>query len=86
MTTVHTGKVKRIRNHPHVTLEPATSKGKSLGPATAGKARILPQGEDAAAKEALGGKYGWQRALFNLMLRLRGKMHEQVHLEIVPAE
>lgn len=84
MTTVHTGKVKRIRNNPQVTLEPATGRGKSLGPAAGGTARILPHGEDMIAKQALASKYGWQVALFNLMLRLRGKMRDQVHLEIVP--
>ncbi len=86
MTSTSTGKVKRIRNNPRVQLTPASGRGKPLGlPTVEGIARILPVGEDAAAKAALKQKYGWQRAAINLVLQLTGRMKEQVHLEVVPA-
>lgn len=87
-TAAGLGKLKRIRNDPRVLLAPtgwAPSRrdGKALGPAIAGRARILPSGEAAPAARALYRKYGWQPRLFDLYFTLRRK--PVTYIEIVPA-
>lgn len=48
------GKVKRVRHTPHVTVAPCTINGKVTGPALDGEARIITdQAEIAAAQAAL---------------------------------
>lgn len=60
-----TGKVKRIRNNPSVTMVTSGIRGKVKSDVTVpGTARFL-DGEDAAvAKEALRSKYGFQWRMF----------------------
>jgi len=85
------GKVKRIRNNPNVTLEPSDSRGKPLGAAAAGQARIISAADEAAhAEAALAKKYGIQKQLFEILVingigRLRGMSKERAYLAIVPA-
>lgn len=64
-----TGKAKRIRHMPKVTLAPCTATGTVKGQVVEGVARIL-ESEDgrAAAQEALGRKYGWTRRLYYALL------------------
>jgi PPOX class probable F420-dependent enzyme len=51
------GKVKRIRHDPHVSVAPCTARGKPLGPAVEADATII---DDTARVEALlAGKYRW---------------------------
>ena len=45
MTSPSTGKVKRIRHDPHVTLATCSARGKAKGPALEGTAAILPDSE-----------------------------------------
>ncbi len=78
------GKVKRIRHTPRVTVAPCTFRGKLLGPVQEARARILPHGEHAAAEAALKAKYGLQWTLLTLPDRLRGRHKERAFLEIMP--
>lgn len=63
-----TGKVKRIRRTPEVVVAPATFRGREVGPAVAGVARILGEDETTLARTALAGKYGWQWKLLGRKL------------------
>ena len=78
-----TGKLKRIRNNPLVTLAPSTLGGRPTGPAILARARILEGAEARHAARLLGGKFpiihSW---LIPLGHRLMGK--KTVHLELTP--
>ena len=83
-TAQDSGKVKRIRNNPLVSVAPSSHLGKARGPAIAAIARVLPAWEQETAQRLMNSKYGWQKRLFELVWRLRGQPH--VYLELVPAE
>ncbi len=57
MTRSDTGKVKRIRNNPQVTVAPCTIRGQVTGPEIAAVARLLPTQEHAQAHEMVNRKY-----------------------------
>ena len=64
-----TGKAKRIRHTPTVTLAPCTATGALKGQAVEGTARILEsEAGRKAAQEALGRKYGRTRRLYYALL------------------
>jgi PPOX class probable F420-dependent enzyme len=63
-TRIDSGKSKRIRNNPNVTVAPCTMRGKIIGPQFAGKARILPPDQWKQAQEALNRKYWLARLSF----------------------
>jgi PPOX class probable F420-dependent enzyme len=63
------GKAKRIRNNPAVTVAPCDMRGQVLGPAVQATARILTPEEATPADRALLRKYGWQMRLFRLSRR-----------------
>ncbi len=70
-TMAASGKVKRLRRDPRVRVAPCTARGTVTGPWTDGEAREL-HGDDAREVYALlDRKYGWQRRLLNLFVRLR---------------
>jgi uncharacterized protein len=73
---VHTaeaaGKVKRLRNDDRVLLAPATARGKPLGPAIRGRARLLPEAEWAHAEAVLAAAYGTGRRIFGRMAAASG--------------
>jgi uncharacterized protein len=81
-TASDSGKVKRIRNNPLVSIAPSTHMGKARGPAIAAIARILPPGEQEVPERLMNRKYGWMKKLFELVWRLRRQPH--VYLELVP--
>jgi PPOX class probable F420-dependent enzyme len=62
-TGAHAGKVKRLRNDGRVLLAASTMRGKPVGPAIRGTARILPRGEWAHAEATLAAAYGVLRRL-----------------------
>jgi uncharacterized protein len=75
------GKIKRIRNDPKVRIAPCTARGKPLGPATEGRARVLDQpGEAEKAEVALQANYGLGRKVYEGV----GGASETVYLEITP--
>lgn len=57
-------KVKRIRNNPEVRVAPCDSRGKPKAPPFVGKARVLPEGETAAAERAIQSNYGVGRRMY----------------------
>ena len=84
-TSRTSGKVKRIRNNPAVTVAPCALNGKLLGEAVQATARILSPSEEAAAEQALNRKYGWKKRLLNLTARLQRHGSNRSYLEISPA-
>ncbi len=75
-TNPRSGKFKRIRNNPQVTLVPCTFRGVAHGVPVSGTVRVLEPAEIPALIDALKWKYGlfgrlslWQSAL---VIRLRG--------------
>lgn len=76
------GKVRRIRNDPHVRVGPSNWRGKPLGPLTEGMARVLPPAEEQGAYAALRANYTFGQRLYESGLdRLP---IEIVYLEVVP--
>jgi PPOX class probable F420-dependent enzyme len=57
MTISKSGKVKRIRNNPQVTVAPCTIRGKVTGPDEAAVVRLLPLEEQAQARKTINRKY-----------------------------
>jgi uncharacterized protein len=62
MTISNTGKVKRIRNNPKVTIAPCTIRGKVIGQEFAATARLLPIEDHAWARKTINRKY-WMAKL-----------------------
>lgn len=86
-TELHTGKVKRIRNDPRVTLAPSNFRGRPRGEVVEAAARIMEDDERSIADRALREKYGWQyRAYWTVMRLLRRPLPEHVFLELRPVE
>jgi hypothetical protein len=61
MTRSDTGKVKRIRNNPQVTVAPCTMRGKVTGEEIKAVARLLPAQEHAQAHQTVNRKYWMAR-------------------------
>ncbi len=61
MTRSDMGKTKRIRNNPRVKVARCTIRGKVTGPEFAAQARILPQEEQAHARQTINRKYWMAR-------------------------
>lgn len=92
ITSIHTGKVKRARNNPAVTVAPCTPSGKPLGEAVKAKIVGIHTFDQPQAKhgdEVLNRKYKWQKRLgFGLInfvdINIRRKPLSWVILEIAP--
>ncbi len=74
-------KVKRIRNRPQVRVAPCTVRGKPLGPAAEGTARVLGPDEEAHAEEAIQSNYG----LFRKAYRASAGDTAAVYVEVTMA-
>jgi PPOX class probable F420-dependent enzyme len=59
------GKVKRIRHTPRAAVAACTSRGRRLGPAIAGEARLLEGSEAEEAEHLLEQRYGRARRIYN---------------------
>jgi uncharacterized protein len=82
-TDERTAKVRRIRNDPRVRVFPSDPRGKPLGPAVEGTARVLEAADDRRrAEEALDRKYGRVRQVYE---RVMTRPQDMLHVEIVPA-
>ncbi|RRR69592.1 MAG: PPOX class F420-dependent oxidoreductase [Candidatus Viridilinea halotolerans] len=72
--TIHdSGKVKRIRNNPQVTMVPSDSRGSELAgtPTLSGNATIVPFDKQGPGHRALRAKYGWMYSAFGLIWQVR---------------
>lgn len=82
-TDLRTAKVRRIRRDPRARVFPSDPRGKPLGPAVEGTARILDAvNERQEAEEALDRKYGRTRRIYE---RVFTRSEDMIHLEVVPA-
>ena len=78
-----TGKFKRIRNNPNVTIAPSTFGGRATGPAVPMRATILNGPEADTARRALARKYPLLHGIIVPFIhRLRG--NTTIHLELTP--
>ena len=79
----HTAKVRRIRSDPRVRVWPSNLRGKPLGPAVEGRARIVGESEVARAYEVLSANW---RADMRLLERGFDRIDvPAVYVEVVPA-
>lgn len=86
-TSANSGKAKRIRNNPHVTLTPSNFRGRPRTPVSIeAEARIMDKDEEEMPDRAIDRKYGWQYRLFNRILELPRNPPEHVFLELRIAE
>ena len=71
-TMVTTGKVKRIRNNGRATMTPCDRRGNVIGDGkeVAGKARLLPESEQAHANQLLARKYGFMYRMIGLVRKM----------------
>jgi uncharacterized protein len=82
-TDERTAKVRRIRNDPRVRVFPSDPRGKPLGPAVEGTARVLDGVDDRRqAEDALDRKYGRVRRVYE---RVMTRPQDMLHIEVVPA-
>jgi PPOX class probable F420-dependent enzyme len=80
-TWATSGKAKRLRNNPQVSIAPSTARGKPTGPPITASARLLPPEEEQPVKEALARKHPLlQGRLVPLAHRLR--RYHTVHYEL----
>lgn len=86
VTGRNTGKAKRIRNNPGVTLASSDFRGRPKGRDVRAVARLTDERRGGAAHRALRGKYGWQYSVFEFVERLLGSADELVFLEVRPPE
>jgi uncharacterized protein len=78
------GKVKRIHANGRARVAPCTLRGKPLGPAADGRARVLPSAEEDRAEAALRASYGLGRTLYEGAGERMGVT--MAYLEIAPVE
>jgi len=70
-TMAASGKAKRLQRDPRVRVAPCDARGRVKGERAQGTARPLEGAEARMAYQLLDRKYGWQRKLLNLLVRLR---------------
>jgi uncharacterized protein len=73
VTQQDSGKVKRIRNNPQVTMTPSDGRGQITpgAPTLTGEATVIPREPQGPGDRALRAKYGWMYSAFGLLWRLR---------------
>jgi hypothetical protein len=64
MTNSKSGKCKRIRNNPQVTIAPSTIRGKIIGPEFPATARFLAPAEFSRVRQLINAKYWLARLPF----------------------
>jgi len=74
------GKVKRIRNNPHVRVAPCDIRGNVRGAWIDGQARLIDGAEADKGQDLLRQKYGWMKRVGDFFSRLMG--HKQALLQI----
>jgi len=75
-------KVKRISRDPRVLVAPSNQRGRPLGPAIEGRARVLPRADWERAERSIAANYGLGRRLY--MAPARGSADAMTYLEITP--
>jgi hypothetical protein len=80
-----TGKVKRLRHDPRVTVGACTARGKPTGPAYAGRARLLDGDDARRAHGMIEARYRTAKPLYFVMRLLRRNRQEIVGIVVEPA-
>jgi len=75
------GKVKRIRNNPHVRIAPCDIRGKLKGSWADAQARILDQAGAEKAHRMLNRKYGLVKRLGDFFSKLRKRERAAIAIE-----
>ena len=70
-TDANSGKVKRIRNNPHVKIAPCNMSGNVEGDWYEGKAKFSDQAESAIAFSLINKKYGLLTTFIRLLNKIR---------------
>ena len=86
VTGRNTGKAKRIRNNPGVTLAPSDFRGRPKGPDLRAVAGLTDERRGGPADRALRRKYGWQYRVVEVIEGLLGVVNERVYLELRPPD
>ena len=83
VTTADTGKVRRVGRDARVTVAPAALRGKALGPARAGGARILEGAEAARVDAAFRRRrfWGWLVVAARALVKRTGRVFIEVVLD-----
>ena len=76
------GKVKRIRANPRVLVAPCDNRGKPLGPAAEGRARIVSADQEEHAERAIQANFGLGRRMYEGVAMNLGP--EGVYIEVTP--
>ena len=76
------GKVKRLRGDARVLIAPCTARGRPLGAPLEASAAVLGPEEELLAEQALAGRYGFGRALFERAMDLMRV--DMCYLKITP--
>lgn len=76
-------KVRRIRNDPHVRVAPCNMRGKPMGAAAEGRARVVGEEENARAEAVIQANYGLGRRLYEAPIDRSGL--DFVYVEVTPA-
>jgi uncharacterized protein len=74
-------KLRRIRRDPRVRIAPCSVRGKPLGAAAEGRARIVEEAEEPHAEEAIQSNYGLGRRVYEAT----GGNSDAVYVEVTPA-
>ncbi|MCU0270415.1 MAG: PPOX class F420-dependent oxidoreductase [Acidimicrobiales bacterium] len=85
VTEPTSGKVKRLRNDPRVTVQPCDVRGRVHGTVHDGQARVLGGGDAERARVVLNRKYGLQKRVLDLastVQGLLGRRHDPVYLAV----
>ena len=83
-TQADSGKVKRLRNNPQVSLAPCDARGKLTGPAVSGTVNLLDPAASKRVADQVMKRYGFTGRLIGLANRLRRGSSESIGLEITP--
>jgi PPOX class probable F420-dependent enzyme len=83
-TGADVAKVRRLRNNPRVLVAPCTVRGKPLGPAVEGTARVVGPHEKDHAEAAIQSNYGLGRRLYERAADAVGG--DEAYVEVAPVE
>ena len=74
-TGSRTGKVKRVRNNPAVTIAPATRRGQPTGPAVPAKAALVTMNDKPQVWPEFTAKYGFGLRMVTAVENLMNALH-----------
>jgi len=76
------GKVKRIRNNPHVRIAPCDFRGKTAGEWVEAEARILDRAGEDKGHHLLNQKYGWLKKIGDVLSKLRKRERAVIAIQV----